>query len=242
MADEIKPIPIKSILKTALEYLQNNQTVLRYFWLVNFIFLSVFALILGGMSSSLSIVWLMCYYIYWCGFFRVYFQKKPYFLTMNIFGSVIPSTKIFFITVLATFILIVLPYLPLFMGFDDKYLLFFERYMEALQDEEASILNQVILSIILVIISPVIICRPYFAWISSLQGLNGSMLKAFRKTAGNYRRFVWIMLLLNIPCLTVYELDTYLACHGWLSIGFYSIFFIYINLVFAKLYEYFYNE
>ena len=128
------------------------------------------------------------------------------------------------------------------LGFDDKYLLFFEKYMEALQNVEASILNQVVLAVILLIISPLIICRPYFAWISSLQGLNASMRKAFRKTEGNYGNFMLIMLILNIPCLIVYELDMYLECHGWLSVGFYSIFFIYLNLVFAKLYEFFYND
>lgn len=242
MADEIKHIPVKTVFKSALVYLQANQPVLRYFWLVNFIFLSAFALIPGGLSNPLSIIWLMFYYVYWCGFFRVYFQKKPYFLTMDIFGSIVPSTKIFFITVLAAFLLIILPYLPLFMGFDDKYLLFFEKYMEALQNVEASILNQVVLAVILLIISPLIICRPYFAWISSLQGLNASMRKAFRKTEGNYGNFMLIMLILNIPCLIVYELDMYLECHGWLSVGFYSIFFIYLNLVFAKLYEFFYND
>ena len=242
MADEIKHIPIIGILSTALNYLQENQSELRWFWLINFVFLGAFALIPGGLSNPLSIVWLMCYYVYWCGFFRVYFKKKPYFLTMDIFGSVIPSTKIFFITVLAAFALIILPYLPLFMGFNEKYLLFFEKYMQALQNAEASILNQIVLSVILLIISPLIICRPYFAWISSLQGLNASMRKAFRKTEGNYWRFVWIMIVLNLPCLAVYELDKYIGCHGWLSVGFYSIFFIYLNLVFAKLYDFFYNE
>lgn len=242
MADEIKHIPIEKVLKSALTHMQTSSKQLRYFWLANFAFLSAFALIPDGLSNPLSIVWLMLYYIYWCGFFRVYFKKKPYFLTMDIFGSIIPSTKIFFITVLAAFLLIILPYLPLFMGFNEKYLLFFEKYMEALQNAEAGILNQVVLAIILLIISPIIICRPYFAWISSLQGLNGSMRKAFRKTEGNYWRFAYIMMILNLPCIVIYELDLYLGCHGWLSVGFYSIFFIYLNLVFAKLYEFFYTE
>ena len=114
--------------------MQTSSKQLRYFWLANFAFLSAFALIPDGLSNPLSIVWLMLYYIYWCGFFRVYFKKKPYFLTMDIFGSIIPSTKIFFITVLAAFLLIILLYLPLFMWFNEKYLLFFEKYMEALQN------------------------------------------------------------------------------------------------------------
>ena len=242
MAEEIKNIPIEKIFKASLAHLHTSQPVLRCFWLANFVILGAFALIPGGLSNPLSIVWLLCYYVYWCGFFRFYFKKKPYFLTIDIFGSIVPSTKIFFITVLAAFLLIILPYLPLFMGFNEKYLLFFEKYMQALQNAEANIINQIILSAVLLIISPLIICRPYFAWISSLQGLNGSMRKAFHKTEGNYWRFVWIMIVLNLPSLAIYEMDKYLGCHGWLSVGFYSIFFIYLNLVFAKLYDFFYNE
>lgn len=242
MADDTKNIPVKRVLAQAYQYFCQNQKVLRYFWLGNLALLSVFSFIPQGFSNPLSMLWLVAYYVFWCGFFRVYYHKQPYFMTKTIFGSMVPSTKIFFITLFAAFLLVILPYLPLLMGFNDRYLLFFEKYMAALQNVEGSLLNRLVFTGVLVLISPLIICRPFFAWISSLQGLNGSMRKAFRKTEDNYWNFVLIMLLLNIPCVVAFELDLFLGCHGWLAVGFYSLFFIYFNLVFAKLYDFFYEN
>lgn len=242
MSDEVKHIPVWKIFKQAADYFHANQRTLRLFWLANLLFVVLFALIPRGFSNPLSMIWLLLYYVFWCGFFRVYYQKKPYFLTMDIFGSMVPSTKIFFITLFAALVLVILPYLPLLMGFNDRYLLFFEKYMEALQNVEGSFLNRLAFTALLILISPLIICRPFFAWISALQGLNGSMRKAFRRTAGNYWNFVTIMLILNIPCVLIYEIDLYLDCHGWLAGTFYSLFFLYYNLVYAKLYDFFYND
>lgn len=242
MADEIKRLPVKEIFNKAFRYFQANQKTLRFFWLANLILLGIFSLIPKGFSNPYSMLWLLVYYVYWCGFFRLYYQKKPYFFTKEIFGSMVPSTKIFFITLFAAFLLVILPYLPLLMGFNDSYLIFFERYMEALQNVEGSLLNRMAFTIVLILISPLIICRPFFAWISALQGYNGSMRKAFRKTEGNYWNFVTVMFLLNLPCALIYELDLYLSCHGWLSGVFYSLFFLYLNLVFAKMYDFFYND
>lgn len=242
MAETIRQLNLRQTLSAAAQHLETHQGVLRWFWLANLALLIAFRFLEGGFSNPLSIAWLAVYYVYWCGFFRVYFQKKPYFLTMDIFGSVVPSTKMVFITLLATFILALLPYLPLLMGFNNRYLIFFENYMEALQNIEASLLNQLIFSLVLIVISPQIICRPFFAWIAALLGHNGSMRKAFRKTAGNYGRFMLLMLILNLPCVIVWELDQYLDCHGWLAVVFYSIYFIFLNLIFAKMYEFFYHE
>lgn len=242
MADDIKKIQVRNTFKSALHYFKANQKIMILFWLANAVLLGIFSLISGGFANPLSIVWLMLYYFYWCGFFRVYFKKKPYFLTMDIFGSIVPSTKIFFITIFFAFLLVLIPFLPLFMGFNDKYLVYFEAYMDALENVEANILNQMVFSAVLLMVSPQIICRPFFAWIASLQGLNGSLRKAFRRTEGNYWNFILIMLILNAPCFIIYELDLYLGCHGWLTGSFCSVFFLYLNLVFAKLYDFFYND
>lgn len=242
MREETRQLNLKQIFSDAAGYLESHQRELRWFWLANLALLTGFRFLDGGFSNPLSIGWLAVYYIYWCGFFRVYYQKKPYFLSTSIFGSIVPSTKMVFLTLLAAFALVLLPYIPLLMGFNDRYLTFFEKYMEALQNMEADLLNQLILSFILILLSPQLICRPFFAWIAALQGYNGSLRKAFRKTAGNYGKFVLAMLLLNMPCVVILELDQYMDCHGWLAVVFYSIFFIYLNLVFAKMYDFFYNE
>ena len=128
------------------------------------------------------------------------------------------------------------------MGFNEKYLLFFEKYMLTLQNIEGDVVNQFIFSGILLIASPIIIARPFFAWMSSLQGLNGSFKKAFRKTQGNYWRFLFIMVFLNIPCVIFYEVDKVLCLNGWLSTFVCAGFFVYFNLAFAKMYDFFYEE
>lgn len=242
MAEEIKKFPILKICAEAFDYAKMHSKTLCIFWIVNFLFLAVFEFIKNGFSNPLSMLWLAFYYIYWCVFFRIYYNKKPYLLTCDIFGSLIPSTKMFFLVIAMSLFLGVLPYLPLLMGFDDQYLLLFERYMQQLQAAPANTLDMLILSAIFMLFSPLILCRPFLAWISSLQGLNGSLKKAWKKTSGNYWRFVLIMIGLNLPCVIAYELDLYLKCNGWLIVAAYSVSFIYYNLVFAKLYDFFYTE
>lgn len=237
-----KQFKIMGIFTEAADYFTSHQSVLRFFWLANLALSFCFCFIPNGFSNPLSIAWLAIYYVYWCGFFRAYYHKKPYFLSSNIFGSMVPSTKIFFITFSVLFILVILPYLPLLMGFNDRYLEFFEKYMEALQNMETGFINQMFFGVILLFISPLIICRPFFAWIAALLGYNGSMRRAFSKTVGHYWHFVSIMFILNLPCTLVLVADDYLGCSGWLFVAFYSIFFIYFNLVFAKMYDFFYNE
>lgn len=240
MSDNILQIPVLKILKEALSCISYKQFAL--FVMVNFVYLFCFEFIKGGFSNPLSIMWLFAYYIFWCVFFRYYYNKTPYFYAPNIFGSLIPSTKMFFLVIIMSLLLGLLPFLPLLMGFDDKYLMFFENYMYQLQNAQINTLNIFILSIILMLIFPVILCRPFLAFISSVQGFSGSLKKAWKKSTGNYWQFVLIVFLLNIPCLMIYELDKYLECSGFLNLMFYSVFFVYYNLVFAKIYDFFYKE
>jgi hypothetical protein len=242
MTDKTQYFSIAKILKSAIDVLHTNQKNLRVFWLVNFVYLGIFNFIDQGFSNPLSILWLAGYYVYWCVFFRVYYHKKPYFDTSTLLGSIAPSSKMFFMTIFAVFLLVILPYLPLLMGFNDKYLTFFEKYMEALQNIEANILNQAIFAAILLFLSPIIICRPFFAWLDALRGLNGSLRKAFHKTRGNNFRFILLMLILDTPCVLAAQIDRLIDAHDWFEVAFNSIFFLYFNLVFAKLYDFFYRD
>ena len=242
MADTIRKIPVFNIFKQALQYIKENKAVLGLFVLINFAFLFCFWHIDGGLSNKKSILWILSYYFYWCVFFRFYYKKKPYFITTDVFSSLIPSTKMFFLVVALSLLLAVFPYLPLFMGFDDKYLTYLESYMLQLQNASANSLNMIILSALIMLFMPFILCRPFLGFIASVQGLNGSIKKAWKKSTGNYWQFISIMFLLNLPCAAIYEADKYLGCNGYLSLAFYSIFFIYYNLVFAKIYDFFYNE
>ncbi len=129
-----------------------------------------------------------------------------------------------------------------YSAFHNKYLLLFERYMSALQMPQTSVLNVLVFSIIFLLISPFAFCKPYLAWISALQGYSGSIRKVFKKTKGNNIKFFSLIFLLNLPCFVAYGADVMLKCHGWFSVGFYSIYLIYFNIVFAKVYEYFYPQ
>ncbi len=242
MAESIKYIPVKQIFWQAYLYMQNNLKQIRLFWLANFALFALYSLIPQDAPTPLPVLAVLSYYYFLFVFFRVYFHKKPYFLTMDFFGSVIPSTKMFFFMFVVVFLLVILPFLPLFMGFNEQYLLWFEKYMAALQNIEGSILNQMVFAAVLLFLSPFIISRPTFAWLSALQGLNGSMHKAFRKTQGNYWRFVLVIALLDIPCFAAYGADVLLGCHNWLFLAFGSLFCLYFSVVFAKLYDFFYTE
>lgn len=241
MTEDIKRLPVMMTLKTAYERLNQTQNVWRVFWLVNFAFCAVFNLLPKGFANPFSLVWSVGYYVFWCVFFRVCYQKKPYLMWQKVVASAVPSSKMIFITFVLLVFLLFLPYIPLMLGFKGQYLLYFERYMAMLQAPEISLFNVAVFSVIFLLCAPIAFCRPYLAFISAVQGLSGSVRKIFKKTQGNYLPFLALMIALNLPCLLVYELDTLLMCHGWFQVGFYSIYLIYFNIVFATVYNTFYD-
>ena len=121
----------------------------------------------GGMGSLLFIVWCAIYYLFWCCFFRFYYQRKPYVLTPKIFDSLIPSTKILFITLALATLLAYLPFLPLFFGLPedvlDEYTTgFIQEYMDEKRIYDWG------MTVILILVTPLIFYRPLFAWISAV--------------------------------------------------------------------------
>ena len=243
MCENVKRISVFEILSQAWLCSKQKKDLFGIFTLLNFLYLLSFNFIDGGLSNKISILWVLAGYVMWCAFFRVYYGKKPYLISGDIFESLIPSTKMFFLVIISIKLFFgVLPYLPLLMGFDDKYLLLFEAYMQQLQEESINTLNMFVLFSILMLLFPFILCRPFLAFIASVQGFNGSLRKAWKKSVGNYWQFIAIVFLLNVPCVIIYEIDSYLGCNGYLSLSFYSVFFVYYNFVYAKLYDFFYTE
>ena len=238
--NEVKIMPVRQILKQAYQYMYENEKALHPIWFIHIVLCAAINLIEGGFSNPLSLIWSVTYYIFWCVFYRIYYQKKPYLSFKKIGASVLPSTKMFFMSFFVIFLLLVLPYIPLAMGFHNRYLAAFERYMAAIQAPEMGLYNTAVFSLVFLVVSPIIFCRPYLAWISSLQGCSGSIKKVFKKTKGNDMAFVYLMFLLNLPCFAAYGIDTMLGCFGWFSVAFYSIYLIYFNVVFAKVYDFFY--
>lgn len=239
MDTTIKKLPVFQIFKDAFNDFNKDQSRWRIFWLLNFVFCAVFNMLPKGFANPLSLVWSFGFYVFWCTFFRFYYQKKPYFHLQKVFASAVPSSKMIFITFALTMFLLLVPFIPLMMGFKGQYLIFFERYMSAIQSGQTSLLNMTIFSVIFLFLSPVAFCRPYLAFIAAVQGLNGSLRKTFKKTQNNYFAFLSLMFFLNLPCFIAYQADILLNCHGWFSVGFYSVYLIYFNLVFAKVYDWF---
>lgn len=240
MIEENKLLRPFDILEKSYDYLCLRERSLRRFFMSNFLFCAGFNLLNGGLSNPVSLFIAFAYYIFWCVFFRHYYHKKPYFAPSKILAGAIPSSKMFFIMFVLVFILLLLPFVPLLMGFNDKYLVFFEKYMAAVQSPQTSVLNMIIFSGIFLIISPIVFVRPYLAWISALQGLTGSVRKVFKKTKGNYFSFLILMSVAQLPSFLAYGVDTLLECRGWFACVFYSFYLVYVNIVFAKVYDYFY--
>lgn len=240
MIETIKILKPFDIFRQAYDYMSLRERSLRRFFVLNFLFCAGFNLLDGGLSNPFSLVIALAYYVFWCVFFRTYCHRKPYFAPSKILAGAVPSSKMFFITFVLVFMLLLLPFVPLLMGFNDQYLLFFEKYMEAIQSPQTNVLNMMIFSVIFLFISPVVFVRPYLAWISALQGFSGSVRKVFRQTKGNYFSLLFLMTLIQVPPFLSYGTDEFLECHGWFSVVFCSFYLVYTNLIFAKVYDFFY--
>jgi hypothetical protein len=138
-----------------------------------------------------------------------------------------------------------LPLVPLFLGFDDVYMDIYERYLQpesaaAFAEGRFSISDIVLIYGIMTLLAPMLICKPYLAWIASLRGQNSSFRKVGDKTKGNYWQFVLISALLLYPEAAASQLDAYWHLYNWLDYTVSTIIFIYTNIVFAKIYDFFY--
>lgn len=237
---------VRSIIHSANAYILENKLFSLSVFVVNLAYMLVFKSIDGGISNPLSIVWAVTYYMFWCAFYRYYYHLKPYIFSKTLFGSLAPSTKALVLMFAAVLVIAFLPMLPLFLGFNDIYLNFYERYMEAMENlsnsEEigTSFVDMIIVYGIMALLAPWLICKPYLAWISSLRGHNASFRKAGNKTRGNYLAFVAISAMLLYPTALGQELDKLFKLQDWLNYTISTIIFVYTNIIFAKLYDKFY--
>lgn len=178
--------------------------------------------------------------MFWSYFFRFYFNRRPYLEWQPIVSSMIPSTKIVVLSVLFVTILIVLPFAPLFMGFSgeffDRYSVFLQRYM---QESDMVDLG---LSLILMLASPVIIYRPFLAWISALIGRSGSLRSAWNRTRHNYWEFLLVALIFNFGFVAVQQFSSLVKAPLPVMLAVLSPIVVYFNVVMAKSYEFFFMD
>lgn len=236
---EKRSFSLSVILKSSAKFVLLFKRTFLLWCLGNFAFLFIFGLIPNGWTNSLSILWLTAYYIYWCTFIRYVQQHPPYFSLIRIFNGLIPASKIMFINISIYLIVVIIPYIPLFMGFRDKYLEFFEQYMGVLQSYD-SLPGKTLFYILMLLLSPYTISRPYLAWIASLIGKSRSIIEAYKKTQGNYWNFVFCASVMSLLFMIFYYIDT--IYHINTLIYLMSILPVYFNIVFIGIYKIFYKR
>lgn len=236
MADKYKSLPVSGLLNESSRYMLKHPKHMTVFGIVNFIII-----LLGVYSWQRPAFFLVLVgaYIFWGYFFRWYFDRKPYLLFKPIVSSLTPSVKILLVGFLIVTALVLLPFAPLLLGLSqpeylDGYMRFLERGMEE------SPFVDLILSLIMLFISPFMLFRPFFAWIGALLGRNGSLHFAMLKTRGNYWNIVMLLLILNLPIVLVEQLCLFLNLPQFVMIMLMSPLIIYFNVVIAGAYDFFF--
>lgn len=236
MTDNNRKLPLMKILDASVDYCVENVKSVSAFVVVNLLFLLVSLLLPGGYANPMFLVWLAVYYVFWCYFFRFYFNRKPYLMFKKICDSLVPSTKILFLTAVFALIFaafpIVLPFLlPVEMV--DAYTNFLRKYLNELDW---------VMLLILLLISPLILYRPFMAWISSVIGRSGQLKTAFARTEGNYWRFVAMGIVFNAIFIVFEYLNRIIEVPQILMMLVYAPLLVYFNVVIAKAYEFFFLE
>ncbi len=239
--------PLK-VLMNAVMYIKSNWLFCLSVFVANWAYIVLFKMIPGGISNPLSIVWLVVFYVCWCAFYRYYYQLKPYFFIKAITGSLTPSTKAAVLLFLSMALIVYLPMIPLLLGYNDVYLDLYERYVQIFESlakadkEGAASFEIFICYAIVALLAPSLICRPYMAWIASLQRQNASFKQAGNKMRGNYWALVLLCVMLLFAEALATQIDSIYQLQDWLDYSLKAILFVYMNIVFAKLYDFFYVQ
>lgn len=236
MSDSERKLPLLEILDASVDYCVENVKAVSAFVCTNLLFLLVSFLLPGGYAHPMFLVWLAVYYVFWCYFFRFYFNRKPYLMFKKICDSLVPSTKILFLTAVFALIFaafpIVLPFLlPVEMV--DAYTNFLRKYLNELDW---------VIFLILLLISPLILYRPFMAWISSVIGRSGQLKTAFARTEGNYWRFVAMGIVFNAVFIVFEFVDRIVDVSEIWLVFFSAPLLVYFNIVVAKTYEFFFLD
>ena len=213
-AAEMRSFSLWCVLKSSIKFILLFKRTFLLWCLANFAFLVVFRQIPNGWTNSLSILWLVAYYVFWCVFVR-------------------------HINIIIYLVLVIAPYIPLFMGFREKYLEFFEQYMAVLQSHN-SLPGKTLFYVLMLLLSPYTISRPYLAWLSSLIGKSRSIIDAYKKTQGNYWNFVFCAVVMSGLFALSYFIDVTYKTSSLIFVM--SVLPIFFNVVFIDIYKVFYKR
>ena len=232
-------ISLKRLFFNSGKYCITKWHEMSLFSIINAIFMIVGFKIMDSWHDRLFLLWILPYYVFWYYFFRFYFGRKPY-IDNNIFGTLLPSSKILVLTLLIVGLLIIIPLLIPFVFGSCQWV---ETYIEHLQKytEGDNVLDAGML-LILTLISPFIFYRPMMAWIGSVIGRSGQLSTAFSKTGGIYWELLLISVEFNLLFMVIEFFDTYFGLQGWLTILLDSPLMVFMNVLLAKMYEYIFLE
>ena len=179
-------------------------------------------------------------YVVWGMFFRFYFNRKPYFVAKVFFQSLVPSSKVVVLSVVVGTILIVLPFVPLFVSTSAE---FNEQYTRFLQgDIEGVGILLLIANVLFLAVSPLIVYRPFLAWIAALIGRSGSLKLAWEKTKGNYANFLIVAAGFNAGVMLVHGVVLLLGGNNYVSMLFVAPLMVFFNVMTAKMFEFFFLD
>ncbi len=237
VSDTRKILPVADVLTQSFQYFRKKPQLVAIFSVLNYF------ITLAGIytwSTPVFFAVLIIGYAFWSYFFRFYFDKKPYFQTKSMTSSLAPSVKILVIGFVVLTILIVLPFVPLFLGVlgthADAYLAFLKKYMQDTPTLDMA------MGLIMIFVAPFLFFRPFFAWIGSLLGRNGNIKYAMQETQGNYWQFVMLVLILNIPFAMVEQLVRFGAFPQIIGWAFMAPMVVYVNIAIAECYKFFFMD
>ena len=236
MANEIiKKLPLKDILSLANQYIKINWQKSVLFTLIAYL---VMAIALFSWKSIFFWFVLLLMYVLWGMFFRYYLGRKPYFEWKSLVNSTVPSTKIVVLSVVICSILIVLPFIPLFISNSAEFNESYSRFLQGDIEKEGMLV--LITNFLFVLASPVIAYRPFLAWISSLNGRTASLRMAWNKTKGNYIEFLLIAIITSLSISILRWVIVYLGCSDYITLLFLAPIVTYFNVVAAETYRFFF--
>ena len=218
------------------QYVRANYKVLLGFAGLNVIFLAVLFLGLGGVGSLWFLLWGVGCYLFHFAFFRWYFNRRPYVLTVKFFDTLLPALKVMFMLLLGLTLLAYLPSVPLLFGGNSETLknavtLFIGNFMDGSNS------YNVFISLILLLLAPVIAYRPLLGWIASVIGRSGAFRNVFKHTSGYYKLFLKILVVFYIVMGGLGLIDSTLGLHRVLFYLGVAPIVVIFEIFLAKTYE-----
>ncbi len=255
--ENIKKLPVRRIFDLSLEYVRDNRRNMLRFVLANFVLLVLGLEIIRPLSGFLPpmftvagvgvdvignvlfLLWSIGFYVFWCFFFRFYYNRRPYLLIRKIADSLIPSTKILVTLLVFATIISVLPYMPPFMGMPLEMA---DSYLQFLEDMQKMQLSDAFWTGFLTLIAPFLLYRPFMAWISAVIGRSGLIKTAMQKTRGNYWEFVLIIAMFNVTFAVLDKISFFLHLPHVVLWFLASPLIVFFNVVIAKSYDFFFLD